>query len=458
MSDEQFEFEFEFGPRVFSVSEFLRSINALFGVKYPSVVVEGEVTEGKLYRASGHFYFSLRDDESKLPCLMFSNRLRLLDGRIPEDGQKVQVRGAPNIYARNGGFKLIVESLEFVGEGRLREAFERLKRKLDAEGLFDSAHKKPLPRYPAVIGVVTSPEGAAVRDIIRVIRLRYPIAKILISPARVQGEGAAEEIIEAMRRLDDRKDVDVIVITRGGGSLEDLAAFNDESLARAIFACKKPVVSAVGHEIDFTIADFVADVRAATPSHAGEILVPVAAEIEAHLLRLKDRMERQMQVLIDNRHFWLDSLSDKFSRFPEAIASQRHYMFQLYNSMYKSMDLRIKERKDAYSSLRESFLSTHPYVKAAKRKQRLAAIRSALEASMERKIQRRKRALQEAMGRLESMNPREVLKRGFAVVMSPRGTAVRVASELSPGDEVRIMFHKGDADATIVEVSPESSD
>jgi exodeoxyribonuclease VII large subunit len=278
------------GPE--TVGELTRRITNTLEVEFPQVWVVGEVSNFKRH-TSGHLFFSLKDDRAALRCVMWRSTAERLKHEIA-DGTEVEARGRISVYAQRGDYQLYVSSLKPRGMGALEVAFRKLKEKLASEGLFDPAHKKPLPRFPRRIGVVTSETGAAVRDIIHVLTRRWPAAAILLTPARVQGEGAGREIVGGIEKLNRIGGVDVLIVGRGGGSLEDLWAFNEEPVARAIFASEVPVVSAVGHETDFSISDFVADVRAPTPSAAAEIVAPDRREIAAGLDASLRRMGRQM--------------------------------------------------------------------------------------------------------------------------------------------------------------------
>ncbi|MGH7356084.1 MAG: exodeoxyribonuclease VII large subunit, partial [Candidatus Rokuibacteriota bacterium] len=275
---------------VLTVAELSERLRAVVEERFPAVWVEGEISNFRVY-ASGHAYFTLKDDQAQLRCALFRTRARRVKFE-PGDGQHVLAFGSIEVYAARGEYHLVVELLEPRGLGALQLAFEQLKRRLADEGLFDAARKRPLPRFPRKIGVVTSPDGAALRDILRVIGRRFGDVHIVLAPARVQGEGAAAEVAQGVRDLNALGGVDVIIVGRGGGSLEDLWAFNDEMLARTLAASKVPVVSAVGHEVDFTIADFVADVRAATPSQAAELVIGEKAAVADALADLTRRLKR----------------------------------------------------------------------------------------------------------------------------------------------------------------------
>ena len=277
------QFQFNLAPerKVWSVSELTARIRDLLAVEFPDIWVEGEISNCHASQ-SGHLYFTLKDARAQVRCVCFRNQFRLLKFR-PEDGLHVTVRGSVSVYEPRGEYQIYVEHIEPVGLGALQLAFEQLKKRLEAGGLFDPARKKPLPVLPRRIGLVTSPRGAAVRDVVRILRRRFPNVHLILYPVRVQGEGAARDIVEAIGFFNRKQMVDVIILARGGGSLEDLWAFNEESVARAIAAATIPIISGVGHETDFTIADFVADLRASTPSAAAEIVVRTRQEFDHHL-------------------------------------------------------------------------------------------------------------------------------------------------------------------------------
>src|SRR6266446_10174504 len=282
----QLTFNLQPDRRSLTVSELTARIRDLFAKNFTGVSVEGEISNCRAAQ-SGHFYFTLKDDKAQVRCVWFKQQMRGVKIR-PEDGLQVSVRGSVSVYEARGEYQIYVESLEPVGRGALQLAFEQLKKRLDGEGLFDLRHKKRLPVLPGRIGLITSPTGAAVRDVVRILRRRFPNVCLALFPVRVQGEGSALEIVKAIKFFNLQKMVDVLIVGRGGGSMEDLWAFNEEMVARAIFESKIPVISGVGHETDFTIADFVADVRASTPSAAAELVVQTRREFDKHIADLRE--------------------------------------------------------------------------------------------------------------------------------------------------------------------------
>ncbi|RMH19478.1 MAG: exodeoxyribonuclease VII large subunit, partial [Gammaproteobacteria bacterium] len=297
---------------ILRVSELNRAVQDLLSNHFPLIWVEGELSN--LTRAvSGHFYFSLKDDSAQVRCAMFASRNRLLDFN-PENGQQVLVRARVGLYPARGDFQLIIEDMEPCGEGLLRLQFEQIKSRLQKAGLFDPEHKKPLPDYPATIGIITSESAAALQDVLHVIERRYPCAELCIYPAQVQGESAPQSICRALQAAETHAHCDVLLVVRGGGSMEDLWAFNDEHVARAIHTCSIPVVTGIGHEIDFTIADFVADQRAPTPSAAAELATPNREELLIHLGRLEKRLEQDMVQHLQDTMQYLDRLEQRLLR------------------------------------------------------------------------------------------------------------------------------------------------
>lgn len=404
--------------RAFSVSEVTRAIRETLEGLFVRLLVRGEVSN--LSRPqSGHLYFSLVDDDAgaaasrltsaQLACVVWRSSAGRL--RMPlENGQKVLVTGRLTTYEPRGTYQLIVDTLEATGRGDLQRQFEELKEKLRLEGLFDAARKKPLPFLPERIAIVTSPSGAALRDVLRVLLRRHPRASVRIVPVRVQGEGAAAEIVRALELLQRGEgQAEVIIVTRGGGSLEDLWAFNEESVARAIAGSRIPVISAIGHEVDFTIADFVADVRAQTPTQAGEMVVP-------EILELND-------TLLDRRH-----------RLELALGHALQARRSLLAGLLRSRSLR------------------HPQAMAQERIERVDDLARRLEVQLYKHLERWEDSLSGLAGRLEALSPLGVLARGYSLVTNAREELVREASSLVPGESLGIRFSRGTARVEVREV------
>src|SRR3954454_22762856 len=338
--------------RVFSVSELTAAIRGVLETGFGEVWVEGELSNCRTWN-TGHVYFTLKDGDAQIKAVMFRSAVRYLKFK-PEDGMHVIVRGQLSVYEPKGEYQIVCEHLEPRGLGALQMAVEQLKKKLHAEGLFDAARKRPLPSLPRIIGIVTSLEGAALRDIIKVLRRRHPNAHLLIRPTRVQGEGAAAEIADALRAIVKVPGVDVVIVGRGGGSFEDLLAFNQEPVARAIAAAPVPVVSAVGHEVDVTIADFVADLRAPTPSAAAELVVTAKDEFCARVSRLSRRLEAAARDGLGRRRALLQTLSNRrgLAGWPARVAMRGRHAAELTYQLRRTAITQLSRRDRAFGSLR----------------------------------------------------------------------------------------------------------
>lgn len=391
----------------FSVSQINRYIKTLLDgdETLNEIVVRGETSNYKIY-PSGHHYFTLKDAEGSLKCVMFKGSAETLSFR-PTDGMQILAQGRISVYPRDGVYQLYCTRLIPDGEGALTQAFEELKRRLAEEGLFDASHKKPLPPYPMKIALVTSPAGAAVRDMIRIFKRRWPIAEIVIAPARVQGEEAPAEIAAVIRFLNRHFPVDLMIVGRGGGSLEDLWAFNDERVARAIFASRIPVISAVGHEPDVLISDFAADVRASTPSHAAELASPDAAEMIAWIGKAKSRI----------------------------LLGQKRYL--------ESLGTVLKNRAAALKS---------PQRAIEERRLRLDQTGARILELTNRRVGDARKALAMRAGALDALSPLKVLGRGYSIVTAPDGAALRDARELKPGDMLTVRPARGKAQCKVESV------
>jgi exodeoxyribonuclease VII large subunit len=411
--------------------------------------IQGEISNFKLH-SSGHMYFSLKDARAQIKAACFRNSNMYLKFR-PEDGMEVLARGHLSVYEPRGDYQLIVEYIEPVGVGSLQKAFEQLREKLRAEGLFDESRKIPLPMLPKKIGIVTSPTGAAVRDMLRILKRRNAALDVLIYPAKVQGAGSAEEIAEGIRVLNERGDVDVIIAGRGGGSIEDLWAFNEEIVARAIAESTIPVVSAVGHETDFTIADFVADVRASTPSNAAELVSGVREELLTHVLTLDGRLgqaiRRKMDIcrlnlerLSRNRAFAVapNKIRELAQRFDEATLRIIHGMRN------RTLEARRRERLLA-ARLRPEDLNRL----LSRKRDALSGVRQGLTAAMRALINSRKSRFAVAVGKIDSLSPLGVLARGFAICRDGEGKIVRSASDVSAGSDVRVRLAAGELECEV---------
>lgn len=385
------------------------------------IVVKGEISNVKIQQ---HIYFTLKDEQGAIGAVMFRSDAERLQFR-PQNGMRVNATGRIGVYVKSGSYQLYCESLEQDGKGNLYIAFEQLKAKLNAEGLFDQAHKKALPKIPRRVGIVTAPTGAAVRDMIDVTGRRFPFAEIVIFPSQVQGDAAAAQLIKALTALDRYSACDVIIIGRGGGSIEDLWAFNDEKLARAIYACNTPVISAVGHETDFTICDFVADKRAPTPSAAAELAVPDKKE----LLNKFKNLQNRLALLAGAK---LSSASDRLKRFKDRPV--------LKNPLAAFDEKRVLTDNLLYA------LDNAVDKKLERQRNELSRLESRLYASTREGISRFSHKAEVTGSRLNALSPLAVLDRGYAAVFRADGT-VASAGKLCEGDRISIKFADGTADA-----------
>ncbi len=435
---------------VYTVARLNREARALLESGFPMLWLEGEISN--LARpASGHLYFSLKDAQAQVRCALFRQYTRGL-GVALRDGLHVLLRGRVSLYEGRGEFQVIVEHVEDAREGMLRRAFEALKARLAAEGLFDSAHKRPLPRLPRRIGLITSPSGAVLHDIVTTLRRRFPAIAILLYPVPVQGEGAAEKIAAAIRLAGERRDCDALILARGGGSLEDLWAFNEESVARAIYACPIPIVCGVGHEVDFTIADFVADARAPTPTAAAELLSPDWQEwaarlrvLEARLLRLvQDRLRRDAQHLdwlaarLVHPHQRLQLLANRLATLEAQLAHRLHAHLQHKRMRLNALHLRLQQRAP-YARLRA--LAPH-----------LGHLQERLRRGMHASLERARERLRAVSHTLDALSPLATLARGYAIVQRADGAVVRHAGEVRVGEALRARLAHGELGCRVEDV------
>ena len=392
-----------------------------------NVCVTGELSNLKRH-VSGHWYFTLKDEDAAVSCAMFRQSAMGLAFR-PENGQRVRVYGNVGLYVKTGSYKLYAEAMEPDGLGELYLRFEALKRKLSAEGLFDPSRKQKLPFLPRGVGIVTSKTGAVVHDIARVSWRRYPGMPLYLYPVRVQGDGAAVEIGEGIRALDRLDEVDVIIAGRGGGSMEDLWPFNEEIVARAIASCRKPIISAVGHETDFTIADFAADVRAATPSAAAEIAVPEKNDLLMDVQIAADEVDSAMETALTQRRMMLARLQNRLNAHsPEARTA------------------RMRTSLQAASLRLNTLMAAH----IAQRRQRIGTLPALVDMRMHSRITASRHRLEQAALRLKTSGPMETMQRGYAVVMK-NGSAVKSAADARPGEHLTLVMADGRIAATVDE-------
>lgn len=444
---------------------------------FPSVWVEGELSNFKAY-PSGHWYFTLKDEHAQLSCVMFRGSNLRMQTR-PQDGDQLLLRGRVSIYPPRGGLQLICDHLEAAGLGALQRAFERLKQRLEAEGLFDPAQRRPLPVRPGRIGVITSSAGAALHDILNTLRRRWPLAEVFLWPTPVQGSAAAPAIVQALVDLPRRAPVEVVILARGGGSLEDLWAFNEETVARAIRACVVPVVTGVGHETDFTIADFAADLRAPTPTGAAERVSPEAAELRTQLEKLERALCRTAVERTALARHVLAALRERLQRQHPARALQRkaqqldelsaRLARQNPHRVLRNQRLRLDQalgRLHAATLHRLAILRQHaathpPHLDARRlrasitaRRDRVGMLRHRLHLGMHRRLEARGQQLARADLTLHMLDPRAVLKRGYAWTTDADGHVLTDARALAAGQHVRVHLYRGGFDAEVRDILP----
>ncbi len=432
-------------PRPWSVGELTRALKNAVEPKFRDIWVAGEVANLRR-QGSGHVYFSLKDAEGLIGAVLWSSQARRVRFALAE-GQEVIARGFVEIYAPQGKYQLIVQELEPRGAGAAALLLQQVKERLQADGLLDPARKRRLPVVPRRVGVATSPTGAAVRDFLRVLHGRFPSLPVLVAPCRVQGDGAAATVASAVRAL-CRAGVDVVVVTRGGGSQEDLGAFNDERLARAIAACPVPVVSAVGHEVDVTVADLVADVRAATPTHAAQLVAPVRDELVARVAALRARLDRCAAGALELRRGELRALRAELEDPAHLLSRERHRLDDLLHSAIAAVRSPLRARQARLDPLRARLGRQEP-------RRRVREVRSRMEASVRRlgawqaaTFRREALRLQRLEARLGPANVAKLLSRGFSLVLR-EGHVVSRSAQASEGEAVRVVLGEGWLDARV---------
>ena len=435
-------------PKAYTVAQLVRLASRRLESHFADIWVEGEVSNLSRPR-SGHVYFTLKDRQAELSVVMFRSSAERLRFSI-EAGLKIRCRGKLGIYDARGQFQLTAETAEPTGVGALQAAFEQLKAKLAAEGLFHARHKKPLPKLPRTLAVVTSPTGAALQDVLRVAHQRCPV-RVVICPTPVQGSGAAMEVVAALRRADDMG-ADVIILTRGGGSLEDLQAFNNEGVARAIFSARTPVISAVGHEVDITIADLVADVRAPTPSGAAEVAVPVMEELRQRLRVERTRLWRALQHRLGRADLTLERLRGRLGTPSDVLNRGRMRLDDRLGLLEAAMARELRRRRERLDHLRARLSAHEPRARLARDRGALHELHTRLGSAARRRLEQGRSSLAREAGRLQALSPLAVLSRGYAVVLDPRRELVRRVDQLAAGDRVRVKFHRGEARCTVNDV------
>lgn len=440
--------------RIWTVRDLVRAVRTSVEREYTDVWIEGEISNFRP-ADSGHLYFTLKDGDSQLRVVMFRSHARLLRFH-PQNGLQIIARGRITIYDPRGELQLAAEYLEPKGAGALQVAFEQLKQKLAAEGLFDAARKKPLPLLPRCIGIVTSPRGAAIQDLLNILRRRHERANILIYPVQVQGEFAAHEVAEGIRYFNRSKRAEVIIVARGGGSLEDLAPFNDEGLARVAAASELPVISAVGHETDFTILDFVADLRASTPSAAAELVVEAQHQLASNITGFEERLQRAVRYRLLLAKQWLTELRQHraFARMADLIRRREQrlddLLFRLAAAQREALQFYRRRLEIATARIRH-----HDFCRLMNAtKRELENQSDHLLSSVQAFLEGRRAALVNVEGRLRTLSPLSILERGYSLVFNERGTLIKDADQLAPGVRITAQFASGSAQARVEKIIP----
>ena len=427
---------------ILTVSELTQEIKGILEDKFPDVWVEGEISNLRI-PPSGHIYFTLKDDFSQIRGILFKMKARSLRF-IPEDGLHIVCRGRVSLYKKRGEYQLILEEIEPKGIGALQLAFLQLRERLEKEGLFEPSHKKPIPILPKAIGIVTSPTGAVIRDMIQIIHRRFENVHILLYPVRVQGEGASLEIAEGIKYFNRANKVDVIIMGRGGGSLEDLWAFNEEVIARAIYNSRIPIISAVGHETDYTISDFVSDLRAPTPSTAAELVVRDKQEMKKALQylggRLKNQISQNLQEIRTNLSHLRKGLIDPRKKIEE------HYLRidNLSNRFRRfiSIDLRRKREKNLH--LNEKLVLQNPFQKIRNLRRLILESRRRLGQNMKHHIELQRQKIMGILGKLDSLSPLSILQRGYSITRKlPFLQILSDVNQVRVGDKIEVKLHRG---------------
>jgi exodeoxyribonuclease VII large subunit len=419
----------ELQRKIYTVSQVSFEIRELLERRFVDIWVEGEISNFKTSTA-GHLYFTLKDDRAQMSAVCFRNNARLLRFR-PENGKMFRARGRISTYETRGEYQLIIEVLEPAGLGALQLAFEQLKEKLEKEGLFRAERKRPIPAFPRKVGIVTSPKSAALRDILTVLKRRHNAINVLIFPAEVQGEGASIQVMDGIDYLSRHSDVDVIIVARGGGSMEDLWPFNEERLARAIVRSQKPVISAIGHEVDFTICDFVADLRAPTPSAAAEIVIQSKEEIAQRVRQLQNRLEGTMKYRLSRlRNF----LAAKIGSRGFVVAENRVR--------------RMSQRVDDLEFRLQQFGRNGNFIRS--RRHRIEMCEQRLSKNVEQGLRRWHEAFARIAHTLQALSPLAVLERGYAICLTPEGKVVRSADAVEVNEAIKVRLHQGTLVARVI--------
>ena len=435
---------------IYNVTRLNREVRAILEGSFPSIWVQGEISN-LAQPASGHIYFSLKDQYSQVRCAMFQNRRRTLKFS-PENGLSVLVRANVSLYENRGEYQLIVDQMEPAGDGVLQRAFEELKQRLFKEGLFDDQHKKPVPHMARTIGIITSPTGAAIRDILTVLKRRFPLASIILYPTAVQGESAPAQITSMLQTADRRRECDVLILARGGGSLEDLWAFNNENLARAVYACALPVVTGIGHEIDFTIADFVADHRAPTPSAAAEIVSQDQAQLNIQLQHANRKLVRLMNILVSDLKQNIYQLEKRLPHPVRTLQMISQRLDSLSTQLIHLVRARLGTHIKRLADLNLALQHNNPVHALKMNMAQCHQLQQRLTHSIKLALKQSASLLANAQRAVEALGPQATLNRGYAIVQQQDGTLVRDAAKLGLEETIKTQFARGSIESKVKKI------
>jgi exodeoxyribonuclease VII large subunit len=411
--------------------------------------IKGEISNFT-YHTRGHMYFTLKDENARIQAVMFAGYNRYLAFK-PENGMKVLVRGEISVYEPSGNYQIYVKEMQPEGIGNLYLAYEQLKKRLEEEGLFSQQHKKPIPKFPRYVGVVTSQTGAAIRDIMTTIRRRYPIAKVILLPTLVQGEQAAPSIVRSIEKANELGYLDVLIVGRGGGSIEELWAFNEESVARAIFSSRVPIISAVGHETDFTIADFVADLRAPTPTGAAELAVPHLTELLERLAQRKVRLIRAMKEKITHESERLARVQKSYAfRYPKKLYEQKEQQLDMLMERLERQTMRfIEQKRERWQQYHLYLQKHHPAEKLKKAAEKQQVLAKSLEREMQTIFKQKQLLFTSLLSKLQVLSPLKIMERGYSLVYDEKQQLVKSVHQLGPGDSIKVRLQDGYLDCQV---------
>jgi exodeoxyribonuclease VII large subunit len=435
-------------PQVLTVTELNQSVALLLERSIPLCWIAGEVSNFTR-AASGHWYFTLKDAQAQVRAVMFKSRSMAADF-MPREGEKVEVRATVTLYAPRGDYQLSVEGIRRAGLGNLYEAFLKLKQKLSDAGLFDAERKKSLPSFPTSIGIITSPQAAALRDILITLKRRAPHVKVILYPTPVQGNGSAEKIVQAIQVAAVRNECDVLLLARGGGSIEDLWSFNDEQVAYAISSCPIPIIAGIGHETDFTIADFVADVRAPTPTAAAEIAVSARADLMQQIEHLATKLHRALRRQLDQHNQTVDTYARRLVSPGAAIANERLKLSSMQMKIKHALNTVTQKAYFQFEQVKQKLIQQAPDI--AYRRNQLQQLAQQLQNNAHRQFTSRQQTLANLNAQLELLNPQRTLERGYAIVLDKKGNVLKKPDQFKAPDSITVRLAEGEVDLGIISV------